>query len=73
MIAWRKRRVVPVSILIVYFGWLFGISRLGLAGLAVIGESLWLRLAWLIVISSLAFGPPIFLLRRLTSRLDRTR
>ena len=73
MIDWRKHHWAPFVVTLVYFAWLFAMSRIGLAGLALIGEDLWLRLIWLLVISTLAFGPPIYLLRRLVKRLNRTR
>ena len=70
MIDFRKYHWVPFAVTLAYFGWLFAMSRIGLAGLTLIGESLWLRVLWVAAIGTLAFGSPIFLLRRFLKRAE---
>jgi hypothetical protein len=73
VIDYRKHRWVLFGAMLAYFGWLFVISRIGLAGLSLIGEGVDRALIWLVVVVALAFGPPIFVLRRFLKRLHRTR
>jgi hypothetical protein len=41
-------------------------GKIGFAGLALVGENLWLQLLWLFALIAITFGPAFLLFRRLT-------
>jgi hypothetical protein len=72
VIDYRKHRWMPLALVVVWLGWLFAMSRIGLAGLERIGEDLWLGLFWVVALGLATFGLPYLLFRRLR-RQNRTR
>ena len=73
MIDYRKHRWLPLVLILAWFGWLIAMSRIGLSGLAHIGENLFLRTVWIVFLGVVTFVLPFFLLRRLAMRQNRTR
>ena len=73
MIDYRKHRWVIAALLLGWLAWLFAMSRVGLAGLHLIGEDLWLRIIWIIVLGAGTFGLPVLLHRRFQRSQNRTR
>ncbi len=72
MIDYRKHRWLLAALILGWFAWLFAMSRIGLAGLALIGEDLVFGILWLVVLGTVTFGLPLFLFRRFTRRQNRT-
>jgi len=68
VIDYRKHRWMPLAIILVWFAWLFAMSKIGLSGLEQIGEDPWLRVVWVVVLAVVTFVLPFFLLRRLARR-----